>query len=265
MFQDELEDVVGVVGQTFLGMTVNCARCHDHKFDPVSQKDYYRLASALAGVKHGERSVVTMDQQALRQQRDRVLRDLVRLEAPIRKQLLAEKRKGKVAGPPPLAEWDFTASLKDRAGGLHGKLHGAARQEERGLVLDGQSGYAATTPLNKDLREKTLEAWVRLDNLSQRGGGVFSVQTMDGRTFDAIVFAERNPGRWMAGSNGFVRTQSFAGPIEQEANQRIVHIAVTWAGDGQITAYRDGLPYGKSYARRGRSRSRRGRHRWCSA
>ncbi len=52
--QDELEDLVGAVGQTFLGLTVNCGRCHDHKFDPVSQKDFYRLAAALAGVQHGE-------------------------------------------------------------------------------------------------------------------------------------------------------------------------------------------------------------------
>ena len=53
--QDELEDLVGNVAQTFLGLTVNCARCHDHKFDPIAQVDYYRLSAALGGVQHGER------------------------------------------------------------------------------------------------------------------------------------------------------------------------------------------------------------------
>jgi hypothetical protein len=57
MRQDEMEDLVGTVGQTFLGLTVNCGRCHDHKFDPISQKDYYRLAAALDGVRHGERDL----------------------------------------------------------------------------------------------------------------------------------------------------------------------------------------------------------------
>ncbi|HEX8914246.1 MAG TPA: DUF1549 domain-containing protein, partial [Humisphaera sp.] len=55
--QDELEDLVGTVGQTFLGLTTNCARCHDHKFDPVSQREYYALAAALSGVTYGERDL----------------------------------------------------------------------------------------------------------------------------------------------------------------------------------------------------------------
>jgi hypothetical protein len=42
---DELDDIVATTGQVFLGLTVDCARCHDHKIDPIPQKDYYRLVS----------------------------------------------------------------------------------------------------------------------------------------------------------------------------------------------------------------------------
>jgi uncharacterized protein DUF1553/uncharacterized protein DUF1549/cytochrome c len=53
--EEELEDMVAAVGQVFLGLTVNCARCHDHKFDPVPQRDYYRIKAAMEGVQHGNR------------------------------------------------------------------------------------------------------------------------------------------------------------------------------------------------------------------
>jgi len=55
--QDEMEDYVATVGETFLGLTVHCARCHDHKFDPILSRDYYRMAAALAGVKPGDREL----------------------------------------------------------------------------------------------------------------------------------------------------------------------------------------------------------------
>lgn len=47
---DELDDVVATTGQVFLGLTVNCARCHDHKLDPIPQKDYYRMVAFFQGI-----------------------------------------------------------------------------------------------------------------------------------------------------------------------------------------------------------------------
>lgn len=55
--QDELADIVNTTGTTFLGLTIGCARCHDHKFDPVTQTDFYSLQAVFAGVQHGEREL----------------------------------------------------------------------------------------------------------------------------------------------------------------------------------------------------------------
>ena len=54
---DELHDMVGTTGSAFLGLTVNCARCHNHKFDPIAQTDYYAMTACFAGVQHGEREL----------------------------------------------------------------------------------------------------------------------------------------------------------------------------------------------------------------
>ena len=40
---DYLDDMIGTTSQAFMGLTVQCARCHDHKFDPIAQMDYYRV------------------------------------------------------------------------------------------------------------------------------------------------------------------------------------------------------------------------------
>src|SRR5262249_51646736 len=49
-YYDDMDDVVATTGQVFLGLTFNCARCHDHKIDPFSQKDYYRLLAFFRGI-----------------------------------------------------------------------------------------------------------------------------------------------------------------------------------------------------------------------
>lgn len=64
--EEQLEELIGAVSQTFLGITVNCARCHDHKFDPVPQSDYYRIKAVFDGVDHGNRPLLTPDELRIR-------------------------------------------------------------------------------------------------------------------------------------------------------------------------------------------------------
>ena len=59
LFRSELPDMVATTGSTFLGLTIGCARCHNHKFDPVTQVDYYAMQAVFAGVRHGERPLRT--------------------------------------------------------------------------------------------------------------------------------------------------------------------------------------------------------------
>lgn len=258
MRQDELEDVVATVGQTFLGVTVHCARCHDHKFDPILQSDYYHLASALAGVRRGDRPLPLEAQwkplQAQQSQREQELTAIVK---PLRDAILAKRKAdssipASAAALAPYAQWNFSTSAEKVEPTLPLQRQEQTQADERGLLFEADRPYAVTVPLNKDLREKTLVAVVRLQNLDQRGSGVIGVETLDGGVFDSIVFGERTPGHWMAGSNNFARTQDFAGSTpEKEALEKGVHFAIVYSADGSITAYREGKPYGKGYQSQG--------------
>lgn len=146
----------------------------------------------------------------------------------------------------PIAVWDFEGDAKDRIGNLHATLKGTAAVDAGALILDGK-GWAATSPLQQSLTEKSLEVTVQLANLNQRSGGAMTIQGTDGHVFDSIVFAERQPRHWMAGSNNFARTQDFNGPAEDTVQSKPVHIVVTYNSDGTVAAYRNGDLYGKAY------------------
>ena len=249
--QDEIEEVLGTIGQTFVGLTFNCARCHDHKFDPVTQREYYQLASAISGLGHGERLIELPAEQeklaTLVATLGDLRGDLAALESAGRQRVLSARDAGDAPQPSPpaaMARWEFEDSLDDSIGSLHGTAVGNARLEDGALVLDGQS-FVETAPIDRDLGEKTLEAWIQLGSLDQGGGAAVSVETLDGQLFDAIVFGEREPRRWMTGSNGFSRSDSFAGSDEVEAADRPVHLAIVYRADGTIECFRDGIPYGQ--------------------
>ncbi|QDT08503.1 PSD1 and planctomycete cytochrome C domain-containing protein [Planctomycetes bacterium K23_9] len=80
--QDELDEVIQTVSQGIMGLTIGCARCHNHKFDPILQKDYYSLQAIFAGMSYGDRR--------LRGEADDRLTDRVPAEAEKLRSLIAK-------------------------------------------------------------------------------------------------------------------------------------------------------------------------------
>jgi len=91
-----LDDMIATIGRGVMGLTVQCARCHDHKFDPIAQKDYYRLQASLFGYVEVDHALVpSAEHKRLSDSIDariRPLRMAVReIEAPYRERLLPAK------------------------------------------------------------------------------------------------------------------------------------------------------------------------------
>ncbi|WP_020474431.1 DUF1549 and DUF1553 domain-containing protein [Zavarzinella formosa] len=83
--QEILNDITDTMSQTMLGLTLGCAKCHDHKFDPVTQKDYYRIQAFFAGWK--ELNAPLTDKTS-REELSKAAREWDEKTADIRKQLL---------------------------------------------------------------------------------------------------------------------------------------------------------------------------------
>ncbi|MFK8111110.1 MAG: DUF1553 domain-containing protein [Rubripirellula sp.] len=78
-----LDEIINATGQAFLGMTIGCARCHDHKFDPITQHDYYAMYATFAGVRHGS---VELSSAKSKMQRAAKLQPLNEQKAALEKQ-----------------------------------------------------------------------------------------------------------------------------------------------------------------------------------
>ncbi len=86
-----LDEMIRATSEAFLGMTVGCARCHDHKFDPIAQADYYQLYATFAGIRHGSAPWATPRAKAIRAEKVRPLneaksqveKEIIQLEASV--------------------------------------------------------------------------------------------------------------------------------------------------------------------------------------
>lgn len=98
--QEVLNEMVSGFGAAFLGLTLACARCHDHKFDPISQADYYRSQAFFTGTRYRERALAPLAERiqyaaavAAIEAKTKPLKDKVAaLEAPYRAKILDAKK-----------------------------------------------------------------------------------------------------------------------------------------------------------------------------
>ena len=135
---DELDDMAGNIGTTMLGMTIACARCHDHKFDPIPTKDYYRFISAFTTTVRSDLEI-NLDPEGYRKAKEAYEREHAPLVEAVRRYEREELRKKAEAWAnsgekPKLAKWlvlDFS-SMKANGGATFKKL------EDGSLLVEGK-------------------------------------------------------------------------------------------------------------------------------
>ncbi len=81
----DLDDMVTQVITSTMGITINCARCHDHKLDPITQQEYYSLWSVFVGVRRGEREVSAAESKRFAAEKIRISNALAQARAEIAK------------------------------------------------------------------------------------------------------------------------------------------------------------------------------------
>jgi len=163
--EDELEDMIGVVGQSFLGLTINCARCHAHKFDPIPHEEYYRIKSVFEGVKHGERSIASDEETKARSQQQKELErqveqaneTMVRIESEGAKQAIAKRSSGSPEPGPAATKAEITASLNAEQASSHSSALANLQRAKKSLadlkkLPVSYTGVRVQPPITKRLK-----------------------------------------------------------------------------------------------------------------
>ena len=114
-----LDDIITATSGAFLGLTINCARCHNHKFDPIPTEDYYRIRAAFEGVVHGRRVVATKEEivashaatKPLAVERQKIVAEQAKIETALQskaKAMLATSKSLRAKADPLLTEERIT-------------------------------------------------------------------------------------------------------------------------------------------------------------
>jgi len=164
---DELDDIANTIGTSMLGMTIGCARCHDHKFDPIPTRDYYRMISTFTTTVRSDYDVL-IDPPAFRKKKERFDKEHAPLVVALEK-FEREQLDGR------LAEWEKTAEhqplphwlvLDEAAPSSKGKAT-FTKQADGSFLVSGENPEFDTFTFTASLPIDGVTA-VRLDALSDK-------------------------------------------------------------------------------------------------
>lgn len=161
---DELDDIIVTTSNAFLGLTIGCARCHNHKFDPIPQKDYYGLQAVFFPLQPWERPLVTEAEQATHKAE---LKRIEALQAPMRKQVRE-------------VEQPFRDAIVARRKAALPEYMLAALDTPEGKRTEGQKLNAVQVRRSLDnIREEELEAEMSLPARAKRSLLLAQVHDLD--------------------------------------------------------------------------------------
>ena len=146
---DQLDDIVSTTSQAFLGLTLGCARCHNHKFEPLTARDYYSMVAIFNGLERPQRGRKELDlpvgprqQVAAARAKERIAEGLERkldaIREPVRKRLSAEGKLPKDISANQLDEF-LAPEQRSEAGALRKQieaLRSDAPSLSRGYYLE---------------------------------------------------------------------------------------------------------------------------------
>lgn len=229
---NDLEDIVSTTGAAFLGLTIGCAKCHDHKFDPISQRDYYRMAAVFAGVRHGEREVprkrlTVKESEELRSLQERIseLTDRInKIDSEARQTVLARRGEAPATRPAVSARRNEDTFAPVRARFVRFTIHATVDGAEP--CLDELQVYAPDSDVNLAL--------------ASRGARAAASGVLEGFAIHKV--AHLNDGRF-GNEWSWISNERGAGWAQIELPEATTVARVVWGRDGgEIPRFDDRLP-----------------------
>ncbi len=228
---NDLDDMIVTTSGAFLGLTVGCAKCHDHKFDPIAQRDYYRLQAIFAGVQHGERELRTGDWPRIERKRNELQHELA-----------AVRRRAD-------ALWMNCQPLAQTSGAIDGELRPSVRATinvDRFAPITARLvrfTVLATNQAEPCLDE--LEVYTAGDSsqnvaLAEHGALATASSVYAGGTTKLHRLDHINDGRYGNGRS-WISAEPGAGWVQIEWPEPVQVDRVVWARDRE-GKYRDRLP-----------------------